>query len=399
MDKQSPIHSKLNPLALTAYLTLAAVGILGVLDIDTVLMRWAAVVLLIIFGAVMSYDPRSRTAAHLQMGILVLIIIVLLALNPPSYLFTLLFFIASPTSTLNLPFRSAAAWISVMSLVTILYFSLENTLLAGLLTALPLIAGFIFFAVFANAVRQADEARRQSQRLLEELQLANFQLQEYASRVETLAVAEERNRMAREMHDTLGHRLTVASVQLEGAQRLISRDPARAEQMVETVRTQVKEALAELRRSVAALRQPLEADLLLVQALENLAESFQEATGVPVEVNIQSDLPEIGAEQRLVLYRAAQEALTNIQRHAHASRAWLALTSREGRLQLVIEDNGVGLQSAAERTAQEQSGYGLIGLQERAGRIGGEVKIESGSQQGLRLTICVPLKTQDRNHG
>lgn len=392
------LRKKIIPLTLTAYLTLAAVGILGIMDIDTILLRWTALLLLILFGLVMSRDPHTRQAAHLQMAALVLIIVLLLALNTPSYIFTLLFFIASPTATLSLPVRPAAFWIALMSLITVVYFSLGSTLLVGLLTALPLIGGYIFFGVFANAVRQANEARLESQRLLEALQQANVRLQEYASRAEALAVAEERNRMAREMHDTLGHRLTVASVQLEGAQRLIAKDPGRAEHMVGTVREQVKEALAELRRTVAALRQPLEADLLLVQALEHLAVSFQEATGVPVEADIQQDMPEIGEDQRLVVYRAAQEALTNIQRHARARRAWLRLQGRENCLILEIEDDGIGLESAQE-SLEVRSGYGLIGLRERAGRIGGQLNIDSSPHGGVRVTVQVPLEAQENAHG
>jgi signal transduction histidine kinase len=399
MNTYALIRSKLNPLTIVGYLTLIAIGILGILEIETPALRWVALLLLIIFGLLMAQDPASRLAAHLQMAGQVSIVIVLLVMNPPSYLFTLLFFLASPTATLKLPGRAAAFWIAVMSVITVLYFSLGNSLVAGFLTALPLIGGFVFFGVFANAVRLADEARLESQRLLEALQEANFRLQDYASRAEALAVAEERNRMAREMHDTLGHRLTVASVQLEGAQRLIAKDPGRAEQMVGTVREQVKEALAELRRTVTALRQPLEADLLLVQALEHLAVSFQEATGVPVEANIQQDLPEIGEDQRLVLYRAAQEALTNIQRHAHASRAWLELSCREHCLYLQIEDNGSGLPFAQETQAQQHSGYGLIGLQERAGQIGGQVTIDTGAHGGVRVTVHVPLETQEKAHG
>src|SRR5690606_11162904 len=106
-------------------------------------------------------------------------------------------------------------------------------------------------------------ARVESQRLQTELQEAHQQLQTYAERVEALAVAEERNRLAREMHDTLGHRLTVSIVQLEGAGRLIEHDPTRTAQMVQTVREQLVEGLDELRRALVSLRKPVSSSLSL----------------------------------------------------------------------------------------------------------------------------------------
>ena len=134
-------------------------------------------------------------------------------------------------------------------------------------------------------------ARRESQALLADLQEAHSQLQEYALRAEEMAVVEERNRLAREMHDTLGHRLTVASVQLEGAQRLCDQDQERAAGMVGTVREQVREALGELRSTVATLRTPVEADLHLRSALRRLAAHFEEATGLAIHQVLPDEMP------------------------------------------------------------------------------------------------------------
>ena len=177
-----------------------------------------------------------------------------------------------------------------------------------------------FFGAFANALLRADAARRESQALLDELQQAHEQLQEYALRAEEMAVVEERNRLAREMHDTLGHRLTVASVQLEAAQRLCPTDAERAAGLVGTVREQVREALGELRGTVATLRSPVEADLQLRSALRRLMDHFEEATGLTIHRVLPDEMPPLPDAHRLALYRAAQEALTNVQKHAEASR-------------------------------------------------------------------------------
>jgi signal transduction histidine kinase len=206
-------------------------------------------------------------------------------------------------------------------------------------------------------------------------------------RVEELAVVDERNRLAREMHDTLGHRLTVAAVQLEGAQRLIPQDPERAAGMVGVVREQVSEALSELRRTVATLRAPLEEDLRLRSALQRLVNHFVEATGVTVHLMLPEERPELPDPYRMALYRAAQEALTNVQRHSKAREVWFQLTQQDSRITLLIGDNGVG----PAQTSYQGAGFGLRGLEERATRLGGQVHLDPRPGGGTQLHFSLPL--------
>jgi signal transduction histidine kinase len=282
--------------------------------------------------------------------------------------------------------RDAILWIVAFSLVSAGTLVALRGLAEGLRGSLPNIAGYFFFGTFANALRQAHLARQNNARLLEQLRGANQQLQEYAGQVERLATVEERNRLAREMHDTIGHRLTVAAVQLEGAQRLIPRDPERAARMVGTVREQVREALSELRHTVAALRQPPAIDLPLPEALQRLALSFQEATGLHVHLALPDDTPELPPAHRLALYRAAQEGLTNVQRHAQAQDTWLTLSWAANAIRLSVADNGVGLGSSPH-----QPGAGLCGLQERAAQLGGQVCVEARQAGGTHMSMSLPL--------
>ena len=221
------------------------------------------------------------------------------------------------------PQRIGMLWIGIFTLVTAVIFVILLPVGEALMITLPYSAGYWFFGAFARALASAEEARAESQQLLTELQAAHRQLQDYAAHAEELAVAEERNRLAREMHDTLGHRLTVAAVQLEGAQRLIPKDPTRAAGMVGTVREQVREALSELRAAVATLREPLATDLTITTALQRLISSFEEATHLSVHLDFPDDLPSLSNAHRLALYRAAQEALTNVQKHAQAQQVWV----------------------------------------------------------------------------
>jgi signal transduction histidine kinase len=192
------------------------------------------------------------------------------------------------------------------------------------------------------------------------------------------------------MHDTLGHRLTVSAVQLQAVERLVRTDPERAVQMAGAVREEVRAALAELRQTVAALRAPLEADLPLDQALRHLAAEFGAATGLRVHLALPEPLPSIPATHRLALYRGAQEGLTNVQRHAAAGQAWLALAQEGRTLVLRVADDGHGPAPEAD-TEMAGRGFGLRGLQERAGYLGGTAALSPRPGGGSELTLTLPL--------
>jgi signal transduction histidine kinase len=322
------------------------------------------------------------------------IVVVLLFMQPNWGVFPMLFFVLSPTAMMIFPQRTGMIWIGIFTLVTVIVFMLTNPFLEALMIALPYSAGYWFFGAFARALASAEEARQESQQLLTELQSAHRQLQEYAAQVEELAVAEERNRLAREMHDTLGHRLTVSAVQLEGAQRLIPGNPERAAEMVGTVREQVREALGELRSAVATLREPLATDLPINVALQRLADSFDEATRLEVNLELPADLPKFSNAQRLAIYRAAQEALTNVQRHAQAQRVWVNLVVQEDCVALKVSDDGVGFPKDKKEAA-----FGLHGMRERAAHLGGELRLETGKLGGAQVVFILPLMEETDDDG
>jgi signal transduction histidine kinase len=283
-------------------------------------------------------------------------------------------------------------WLIIFSLVTAITLVLITTPLNAVMLSLPFSAGYWFFGAFARALANAEDARNESQRLLTELQSAHEQLQDYAARVEQLAISEERNRLAREMHDTLGHRLTVAAVQLEGAQRLIERDPGRAAGMVETVRAQVREALAELRATVATMREPFETELSLAVSLQRLAESFDQATDLELHIDLPEEICPLPNAYRLAFYRAAQEALTNVQRHAQAQNVWISLSQTGDQIVLQVSDDGAGFSDEVKETA-----FGLRGMRERVSHLGGTLSIENRPGGGAQLRIQLP-KPEEANH-
>jgi signal transduction histidine kinase len=380
-------------LLLTAYLLLAVVGVAGLKPMYEQGGRWEiAAGLLLAFSILQTWGSQVGVQgwqSHLYLAVQGGLVAGLLALESGNTVFAFIFYVLSPQAMLLSPQRWGMLWVGVYLLVSGGFYLRAYGWPDGLVSLLLYAAGIFFFGIFGHAVVRVDAARKESQALLAELQEAHRQLQTYADRVEELAIAEERNRLAREMHDTLGHRLTVAAVQLEGAQRLIPQDPQRAAGMVGVVREQVSEALSELRRTVATLRAPLEEDLQLRSALQRLVRHFEEATGITVHLLLPDERAELSDPYRLALYRAAQEALTNVQRHAQARDVWLQLTWQDGMVALLVGDNGVGLSREVE-----QSGFGLRGLRERAAQLGGEFYVEPRPGGGTQLSLRLPLPVE-----
>jgi signal transduction histidine kinase len=372
-------------LNLTIYLIVIIMVGISFISLPDELTQVIAVALCVSFGLVHAFgfrlvDTSPRLAVYFIAQLI--IILALLRLSSPNDVFNLFFYILALQAGMNLPARPAAAWI--------IGFYLFDSLIAlwsrgteGIIAVLFYAAAFMLTAVFGYALRQAEIARRKNEVLLEELKTTQRQLQD-------LAVAEERTRMARELHDSLGHRLTVSIVQLEGAQRLIPKDPGRAARMIGTMRDEMKEALAELRRTVTALRAPIADDLPLDVALSNLSQTFQQDTGIPTHLSVSPGFPDLPDSYRLALYRAVQEALTNIQRHAMAGNAWLQLSANGQKITLVMEDDGKGMDERSEN----RTGSGLLGLRERAAQLGGELRLSERPGGGVQLIFTVPMPKQ-----
>ena len=292
-----------------------------------------------------------------------------------------------------LPMQLGMRWVLLFTAITgFVTFYDDFQPYEDLVTTLVNGAGFFFFGAFGNALVQAQQARDESQRILAELTDAHSRLQRYAEQAESLAVAEERNRLSREMHDTLGHRLTVSIVQLEGAGRLLERDTPRAGQMIQTVREQLAEGLADLRSTLASLRDSGMTGTSLRKSLQTLVDEYTQATGLSVHLSIPNNLLALDEARRMTIYRAAQEALTNTQRHAAAQSVWLKIEQNPNAVTLCVEDDGVGMP-----TDELTPGIGLRGMQERAQQLSGGLTIDASPHGGVRLALTIPLAKEEAN--
>lgn len=387
MDKAPYSWSGFPFLYLAAYLLLVVVVAVEFFAGPTPGLAWTTASLLLLFGLLLPVKSVLTTTwqAHLFLAVQAAVVTALLALQRDSLMVPMLFCVLAVMAPLGLPVRQAALWIVLFAATNTVHCSTAGPD-KSVLISVPYTMGYIFMGMFAYSLARVETAQRHSETLLEELQATYQQLQAYAARVEELAVSQERNRLAREMHDALGHRLTVAAVQLEGAERLIPADPARAGRMVHTVHEEVVDTLAELRRAVATLRTPLDENLSLPAALTRLVTGFGEATGIKTHLMLPEALPLVPDSQRMALYRVAQEALTNIKRHSQARQAWLELSLDKDGLALLVKDNGRGF-----NVDTVQTGFGLLGLRERAEFLNGAVHILSHPGQGTQICFHLPL--------
>lgn len=302
---------------------------------------------------------------------------------------------ANGTWLLSLPIVSTAVerlrpiWRWPVYLASLLGLVLPLWLVTGdvigsLAPALMFIPGIIFVVAFTQARLGAQRAREEAEALTEQLEKANHQLTAYAVQAEEMATVQERNRLAREIHDNLGHYLTVVNVQIEAARVVMAHEPERAQDALVKAQKLTKDGLTAVRQSVAALRESPTDSRTLVEAVTNLVDETR-STGVVVEFDVLGNRRSLGAQTKLTLYRVVQEGLTNIRKHAHASRVDIALDySNPQTVYLSIKDNGVGA------AVYGSNGFGLIGMQERVRLLGGELAIKSAPGEGFGLETAVP---------
>jgi signal transduction histidine kinase len=244
---------------------------------------------------------------------------------------------------------------------------------SNLLFAVVWFAGFLLGRKF----EEADAVRERAERLERE--------REKEARV---AVAEERARIARELHDVVGHSVSVMTVQASGVRRLLREDQEREREALLIVERTGREALAEMRRMVGVLRRPEEAPTLAPQPslehLERLVEQARDA-GLPVDLRVEGEAVELPAGVDLTAYRLVQEGLTNALKHAHATHAEVLVNYGEGQLEVVVSDDGKGVGNG------DGGGHGLVGMRERVSVYGGELDAGPQPGGGYRLRAKLPV--------
>ena len=250
------------------------------------------------------------------------------------------------------------------------FFSFSLAVLFGL--------SLVFVLLLMNTVL----AERQSR---DKLQAANEKLRQYALKIESQATLEERNRIAREIHDSLGHSLTALNLQLETALKLSKHDIPRAMTFLATAKELGSKALQDVRQSVSTMRShPLQGQTL-EEAIKVLAADFQRYNGILPTCQI-SIISPLSMEISTAIYRIIQESLTNISKYAQATEVRLELITTLTGLKLIIQDNGKGFDGG-----QNTTGFGLQSMRDRILALGGEFEINTHPDAGCQIIVQVPL--------
>jgi signal transduction histidine kinase len=232
-------------------------------------------------------------------------------------------------------------------------------------------------------------------RAAEALRESEAQLRELSARLLTSEEA-ERSRIASELHDGLGHSLVCMKLGVRTIQRQTTRDPEAASQECDAVLGFIDDVVKDVRRLAMALRPTVLEDLGLSAALRNLAKHAAAYEGTHVEALIDDVDELVPPETELLIYRIAQEAFTNIAKHARARHASLTAERRGNRLHVVVEDDGIGLPAGGPMpVGTGEPGLGLVTMQDRARMLGGSLDIWSEPSKGTRITLTIPLATPE----
>lgn len=413
------IQIRNHPFLVLLYLEwgLLAIGLLSVLVISLPLRRanlhfpFTPVIIIVIFGLMGLRLPTGKIEAKVHTAIALTLIIIVTILGVRSRLFTdlhlypFLYVILVIRSCLmfRLTGRIIVTTTAFILFLIALFYRIQNSdWILNLGIRIPILLreriqdrlkllnlGFAFTAallmglalLFIFLLVNALLSERQSR---EQMAIANQQLRQYALRVETLAMEQERNRIARDIHDSLGHSLTALNLQLEGALKLWQINPSQAQTFLREAKQMGSMALQEVRQSVSAMRaDPLQGEGLEA-AIAPLVQDFQRSTGTSPVCHFHL-LDLLSRELNITVYRIVQEALTNISKHAHATQVNINIQTLDSGLHLMIQDNGQGFE-----WQQNQTGFGLQGVRERVLALGGELAIASAVGQGCQITVDFP---------
>jgi signal transduction histidine kinase len=248
--------------------------------------------------------------------------------------------------------------------------------------------GAFAWLMLAFFIARAVVTSAQRGRLILELQAAKRELELARDRELELAALRERERLARDLHDNLGHALVTLTVQLEAAARLQATDPARVASLLGELQTLTRSSMADLRRSLANLRTPGLGECPLVESLQTLCREAGQRLGANIDCQVAEDAAAVPPAVAEVLWRVAQEGLTNIEKHAHAQRVEVNLTRQPREVVLRVGDDGTGLPPGA---GNKPGHYGLRGLRERVEGLGGVFSVAAAPVSGTCIEARIPV--------
>ena len=260
----------------------------------------------------------------------------------------------------------------------------------GLLTALNLILFIGYMVILVGRRTEENEAIRRLNGELEQangkLSVLNTQLKVYAAESERMAETRERNRLAREIHDTLGHALTGITAGADACIEMMDISPDMARKQMELIAKTARAGMNEVRRSVRALRPDALEHFRLSEALEQLCSEMQQTSHTAIRLDMRPTDMRLSQDEEDAVYRIVQESVTNAIRHGHATEIDVQLSGENRHLAIIVQDNGIGCEKV-------EQGFGLRHMRERLRLLGGSLRIDG--KNGFRIEASIPLRWGD----
>ncbi len=359
-----------------------------VLEDGTVLLEALLLLLawLVFFASEPLISKRWGTWSILYMVLQIGIVVGLFLLPGDEDFFAVLFAVLSMQALQRFG-RLGALWLVAFIPLMLFAFLGDYELPQAMTLTLVYTAVNVFLGLYAFATRRAEQARLRNKALGHELEMTNAELTEYLERVESLVVAEERNRVARELHDSVTQTIFSMTLASQSAAILLRREPSKADEQLERLRQLAESALAEMRLLVSELKPDAIGGGSLVEAIRRDVDR-RRSDGVSVSFDVQeepldADTEPLSAAEETALARIAREALNNVVKHAGTSQATILLRLG-GRPRLEIRDQGRGFDP---QNAVDGTGMGLASMSERAAEIGWVFEMESAPGQGTRVVV------------
>ena len=265
------------------------------------------------------------------------------------------------------------------------YGKMQNYILVNMIFNTVIV---VIFGVLGRYIEEERESKREAQHLYDKLRISEEnlketyeKLQQYSNTVEELTILRERNRISREIHDSVGHTLSTLLIQLQAIPYVMKNDPNEGGKMVDNLVHFTKNGIENVRRAVKELK-PTDFDSYQgIFALQELTSNFEKLSGVKVRFIVSSEKWTLNGDQSFTLYRIVQESLSNSLKHSNASSVMISLQFLEDSLYLHIKDDGKGC-------LKIKKGFGLKGIEQRVKSLGGEVNVHG--EKGFEISISIP---------
>jgi signal transduction histidine kinase len=326
---------------------------------------------------------RSRLYTHIILAVQTGIVVILSLLPPRLDFYSTLSVTLALQAVYVFSGKTAFRWIGALALVVAVLLLYGQGWSQGLPLVLSNTVAVFMVGAFVVLVRRTEAAHQESQRLLAELQKAHRQLQIYTAQAEQLAVVKDRNRLARDLHDSVSQTIFSMRLTTDAVRILQQRDPTQVSPQLDKLQELAQSALEKMRTLIHELRPSVVAEHGLVPALRHHVTLMERRHGLKVALDISGE-PQLSEEEAEQLYHVAEEALNNVVKHAHTDYATLSLRSENNHVFIKVADKGKGF---TQKEIDKDKNVGLSSMRERVESIGGSLIVDSSPGEGTCITI------------